>query len=409
MMSRSAVRLSIVISSFLSVLLFAPLNSGAQEVFEYRHVKGDQWHLTSVVDEEVLINGDSLYNTEILDKISVKVLEGEGEDGVLWNRYRIAEKALNSNLYAWSEEYDVEYHRDIHGRLSGIGPESPVPTVRDLPVYPDTVLVPGDTWTEEGVELFNLEPGFGIDELIRIRFPAMYEYQGKENLDERNLDKILITYSYSWQPDPGLLQRMSSYVEYPLKISGDFTQEVWWDENAGRNYAATGQFSYTYYMSSGDAITFRGESRGKAYYAEVLNKDAIVKDVEGMADNNISAEATELGVSISLENIHFVPDEAVMLPGEELKLKGIGELLRRYPERDVLVIGHTARVNSESDGQLLSEQRAATVARYLVDNGIRRDTQIVTRGMGNKDPIGDNSTEEGRRKNRRVEIIILEN
>ncbi|MCK5735677.1 MAG: OmpA family protein, partial [Spirochaetaceae bacterium] len=349
------------------------------------------------------------YQTEILNKISVEVLKGEGKDGLLWNKYQIAEKAVDSDLYAWSAEYEVEYGRDTRGRISGLGLTSPVPTVRNVPVYPDSVLTPGDTWTEDGSEMFNLEPGFGIDEILSIRFVAHYRYDGNDDRDGKKLNKILISYSYIWNPDPELLGRLSIHSEYPVEISGDFSQEVWWDGNAGRNYAATGQFVYTYYMNTGDAFTFQGQSQGKAIYAEPMDKDALVKEIEELADDNISAASTELGVSVSLDDIHFIPDESVMLPGEIDKLKGIGEILLRYPDRDILIVGHTARVNSKSDGQLLSEERASAIARYFVENGIRNATRVITRGMGHRDPVGNNSTEEGRRKNRRVEIIILEN
>ncbi len=408
-MSRSDVPAYYAIFVAVAAAFIFPLHVGSQEIFEYQHIKGDQWHITSVVDEEVLINGEPLYKTEILNKISVEVLEGNGQDGLLWNRYGIAEKAVGSNLYAWSDEYEVDYGRDTRGRLSGLKPESSVPTVRNVPVYPETAVVPGDTWFEDGVEVFNLKPGFGIDEVLNIRFSAAYVYQGIESRDGRVLSKILITYSYTWNPDPDLINRMVQYDEYPVEISGNFTQEVWWDEKAGRNYASDGSFIYTYFMSSGEAITFQGQSQGKAFYTEPMDKDALVKEIEELADDNVSAAATELGVSVTLDDIHFIPDKPVMLPGEDEKLKGIEAILQRYPDRDILIVGHTARVRSGSDGQILSEQRAEAVARYLVDNGIRRDTQVVTRGMGYRDPVGDNSTEEGRRKNRRVEIIILEN
>ena len=65
-------------------------------------------------------------------------------------------------------------------------------------------------------------------------------------------------------------------------------------------------------MSSGDAFTFKGQSQGKAFYAEPMDKDALVKEIEAMADDNVSAAVTDLGVSVTLEDIHFVPDEPVI-------------------------------------------------------------------------------------------------
>lgn len=396
---------------FLSTALvvFSPPTAGTQVLFEYSHSESDQWHLTSVVDEEVLINGDLFYRTEILNKISVNVLRGSGGGGLLQNRYQIAEKSIDSELYAWSAEYDVEYGRDSRGRLSELKPDSPVPTVRNIPVFPELELSPGATWSEDGVEVFDLGPAFEISEILEIGFTANYQYIKTEILDAKELELVSVDYGYIWNPDVEVLNRLVPFGVFPIEIAGEFQQEIWWDRLAGRNYAAKGDFLYTYFMSDGEAITFRGSFQGRAVYAEPLDKDALVKEIEDLSDDNVRAEVTDVGVSISLEDIHFVPDEPVMLPGEEDKLQQISEILSRYRERDILVIGHTAKVASGGDGQLLSEQRSEAVARFLIDNGVRNDTQVMTRGMGHTEPIGDNSTEEGRRKNRRVEIIILEN
>ena len=408
-MDKPAIRIILAASLTVLTAVFPSVHAEAQVLFEYSHVEGDQWHLTSVVNEEVLINGELFYRTEILNKISVDILEGEGRDGILWNKYQIAEKSIDSDIYAWSAEYDVEYGRDVKGRLSGLGPETPVPAVRNVPVYPGMEISPGATWSEEGIEVFDLEPAYGIDEILTIRFSANYEYAGSEELDGKDLERVFISYGYVWNPDPETLQRLARHEVFPMEIVGEFRQEIWWDGNAGRNYAESGQFVYTYFMSDGEAITYRGQSRGMAHYAEPLDKDALVKEIEDLTDDTVRVEATGAGVSISLEDIHFVPDEPEMLPGEESKLRDITEILSRYPDRDILVVGHTARINSKSDGQLLSEQRAGNVARYLIDSGVRHETQVMTRGMGHTQPVGDNSTEEGRRQNRRVEIIILEN
>jgi outer membrane protein OmpA-like peptidoglycan-associated protein len=408
-MNRSVSRKPATAIIFTFLILLPTLNAGAQVLFEYSHVEGDQWHLTSIVDEEVLINGELYYRTEILNKISVDVDEGSGGGGLLRNKYQIAEKSLDSDLYAWSAEYDVEYRRDKRGQLSGLGPESLVPTVRDVPVFPELELSPGATWSEGGIEVFDLRPAYGIDETVVIDFTADYEYKGSEMLEGRDMDRILINYAYIWNPDPETYRRLASYDVYPIEIDGEFRQVIWWDQIAGRNYAAAGRFSYTYFMSDGEAITFRGSSQGKAVYAEPMDKDALVKEFEDLTDDTVTARVTDAGVSVSLEDIHFVPDEPVMLPGEEQKLEYLSEILSRYPNRDILVIGHTAKVSSGGDGLLLSEQRSETVAQYLIDSGVRNRTQVMTRGMGHTQPVGDNSTEEGRRKNRRVEIIILEN
>jgi len=83
------------------------------------------------------------------------------------------------------------------------------------------------------------------------------------------------------------------------------------------------------------------------------------------------------------------------------KLSGI---VLNYPSLRLVIEGHTDSTGSEEFNQKLSEQRAAAVRDYLVDQGLSMDS-IVTRGLGMADPVGDNKTVTGRQQNRRVEII----
>ena len=122
-----------------------------------------------------------------------------------------------------------------------------------------------------------------------------------------------------------------------------------------------------------------------------------------------SVKSEEEGVTITLENIEFLPDSPLLLESEKAKLLHIAEILKAYPERDILIAGHTARVGTEESCQVLSEERAKAVADFLLSLNVRDETGIVSRGFGSRKPIGDNSIEMGRRLNRRVEITILEN
>ena len=92
-----------------------------------------------------------------------------------------------------------------------------------------------------------------------------------------------------------------------------------------------------------------------------------------------------------------------------MKLDGIVEILGRYPDRDILITGHTALAGTESGRLQLSVERAGAVANYFLELGVRNPDQILQRGVGAQEPVADNSTESGRRKNRRVEITIMEN
>jgi outer membrane protein OmpA-like peptidoglycan-associated protein len=341
----------------------------------------------------------------------VEVRQGREEEGLLWNLYEIAEKDRKTGVYKWSEDYQVTFRRDSSGRMFGVDSRSPVPAVRNVPVFPVDPLRPGDTWSGKGQEVFNLGPTFQIPELLVIDFKADYRYAGPGIIDDREMEVIDIRYSYNWAPDPRnpVEARLIGGDWFPEAVSGEFHQTLWWDPEFRRDYAVDEDFSYTFFMNGGDEYTFRGRSSGRAVYTESLDRSALVKEIEELTDDHVVAQAVPEGVKVALDDIHFVPDREVMLPGEELKLEGIASVLRRYPDRDIMVVGHTAKIPGSGDGRLLSEQRAETVAAYLIGSGTCRDTQIIVRGMGSLEPAGDNATEEGRKQNRRVEIIILEN
>ena len=123
---------------------------------------------------------------------------------------------------------------------------------------------------------------------------------------------------------------------------------------------------------------------------------------------NTTVRSDEEGLTISIENIQFMPDSAILLDSEKAKLREIAKVIQQFPLNDLLISGHTALAGTERDRQSLSEERAHAVAEYLAEIGAKDSTHIFTRGFGATKPIAPNNTEEGKAKNRRVEITILD-
>jgi len=85
-------------------------------------------------------------------------------------------------------------------------------------------------------------------------------------------------------------------------------------------------------------------------------------------------------------------------------LNTLAESLEKYDNSDLLIVGHTDDVGSEGYNQGLSERRADAAANYLRLRGVRRSIRTVGRGEG--EPIASNASDDGRSKNRRVEVAI---
>lgn len=101
----------------------------------------------------------------------------------------------------------------------------------------------------------------------------------------------------------------------------------------------------------------------------------------------------------------FETDKSTLRREHFETLHSIVDYLLSHPERLVSISGHTDNTGREAHNLTLSKQRADVVAEYLVSNGIDIN-RIKTSGLGSSKPITANATEEGRKKNRRVELLI---
>ena len=104
----------------------------------------------------------------------------------------------------------------------------------------------------------------------------------------------------------------------------------------------------------------------------------------------------------------FDVDSAAVDPAVQGDLRAVAQNLIEYPESTVGVFGHTDDTGSAAYNQDLSERRAQAVAGVLVRNGVA-PARVGATGLGETQPVASNATEEGRQRNRRVEVIIRPN
>lgn len=400
------------------LLLFCAARAVPEE-FVFKHKTGDKQRTISTSTESVLVNGEFLYSTRILNRMASEVLGVEDGIAVHKASFQLAEERQSEGArnFQWTAEYDSVFGRDGAGSIT-IADRYVMPTVRNVPVFPPGELKPGDGWQAEGCEAHDLGPTFGFDELYRIPFTASYTFLGDREWRGREYAAIGISYTVDDSPEfPASLPRGAGGRRaelLPLRVQGESSQIVYWDSALGQPAGAEETFSLKFEMSDGNVYEFNGRAEAEIIEAPRMDKtalaDEIKKELSGELIDDADVRIVEEGVKINLENILFEPDTAFLVQGEEKKLEKIGELLRRYPDRDIMVGGHAARAGgTENSRQQLSQERAAAIAAYLIEHGVRSQDRVMARGYGSQKPVADNGTEAGRKKNRRVEIIILEN
>jgi OmpA-OmpF porin, OOP family len=171
-----------------------------------------------------------------------------------------------------------------------------------------------------------------------------------------------------------------------------------------------------YYNRDGGVATFKTKSGGKDVWV-VLNDfgggkrgnfQLITLEIEGMKQDisaNEMLEAINKEGSVSLQ-INFETGKSVIKPDSQPIIDQIAEMLTTDPSLKVRIEGHTDNVGTPASNKVLSEARAKTVVAALISKGIDK-SRLSSKGWGQEKPVEDNSTEEGKAKNRRVEIVKM--
>ena len=112
------------------------------------------------------------------------------------------------------------------------------------------------------------------------------------------------------------------------------------------------------------------------------------------------------GIQITFASgLLFGFDSDVVRGDARYNLNELARSVDKYDESNLLIVGHTDAIGSESYNQDLSERRAESAANYLISQGVDRN-RIGTRGLGEMEPVATNETDAGRATNRRVEVAI---
>ena len=253
------------------------------------------------------------------------------------------------------------------------------------------------------------------DPALFSRFPNFYISECSENYNELILrissektetkEGNLMTFTYYYNFDTG------GKAKSPLQIMKNYENAV--TKNSGKMV-----YKNTNALDADLEATYHLSTKEKEYWIKVGSFGGTPNEVEHftlyvleMEPMKQEIQANEMFETINKEGfitlyINFETGKADIKPESQSIVDQIGEMLRQNKDLKISVEGHTDNVGSEKSNQLLSENRAKAVMNSLIARGIDK-TRLSYKGWGSTKPIADNSTEEGKAKNRRVEIVKL--
>ncbi|MBN1533746.1 MAG: OmpA family protein [Spirochaetes bacterium] len=280
-----------------------------------------------------------------------------------------------------------------------------MPNLRHIPTFPGGDVPEGHVWKGEGELHFN-----GFSRPFSVSFPVEYRFEGMGK--ERGVDCAVIRYAFRFD------RRMPRGIpqDMPLRVTGMDEGTLYWDtaRNEPVNMkemedryavllvfsptAETGSLKFQMHITT-VYRTYRPVAEEEKEKARRELEETIPKE------SGVDVVTDKRGLVVRLGDVLFDFDSYRLKEDSRGTLNRVADVIgSRYPDRELIVEGHTDSTGDVGYNQRLSEDRALAVARYMKSR-VGHD-KISYRGFGEKNPLADNGTAEGRQKNRRVDVII---
>ncbi len=297
------------------------------------------------------------------------------------------------------------------------------PVYRNFPVIPQGNLKKGDYWEVEGSRVIDPKRDGSYTILPIV---VAYTCAGQEQWKGEEVLRIKAQFATRYSTS----RRNRNHDPDLLNASGTHEADILVSVTSRNIMLILERLDDTYTYRNGMTIRYRGST---AWFTEIPVTGAGIAvqraldalhspDSPGLpessypidegvssfkSDTAIFSEQTANGIRLSIRDIKFMPDSDELLPTERARLDELADLLKQAGLSYFLVEGHTADTGRPQGEKELSLRRAVRMIDELVSRGLEA-RQFMYTGHGGTKPVGDNSTEEGRALNRRVEITILE-
>ena len=281
------------------------------------------------------------------------------------------------------------------------------PSFRSFPTFPQKKIQQGQSWQARAVR--------AMDPLSKgrpTRVPIYVEYTYLR--DEVFGGQEVYVLSARWATRYGYSEVDPNGDPDLLRANGSNNATMYIRKTDCAALVIRDSVDELYEFSDGSKVAFKGTISLFTEYPPAIDRTKLLPAINrvvgpsgGAGESSVKIKETAGGIMLTLENLHFKPDSAQLLPGEAALLDKIAAILKETGQNKLLVNGHTASVGNPSGEMALSIERAKEVAAQLATRGIAAD-KFICRGSGSKYPVADNSTKEGMAQNRRVEITILE-
>ncbi|WIH85905.1 OmpA family protein [Brachyspira pilosicoli] len=308
-----------------------------------------------------------------------------------------------NSVFHLEEEYSSDFIIHTNGKF-----EVPynyfMPNVRHIPTFPDKEISLTHSWNSEAMEIVKVNNAPNL----AMALSADYLFA---NIETNENNDPLAVIQYHIMTDKDLLQAGLSRNGYPERIYGFNYGTFLWDMNKNIPVSQTERYQILFgYGKNLSYLSLQYKmniiSTYKIYSTITEEENELNrKKLEDNLNDDVVVDTVPEGLVIRLGEILFDTDSYTLKEDAKDTVDNIINAIKQtYPDREIIVEGHTDNTGEANYNQALSEKRAKTVADYILPK-LEHD-KLSYRGFGDKEPIASNDDPDGRQKNRRVDIII---
>lgn len=263
-----------------------------------------------------------------------------------------------------------------------------------------------------------------VNEFMGFNFPLSVAADDQSFADEQRVEGRLSQYAYEIASGASALQVYRNYQQALKKAQAEILfacldQECIGNDNIPFMYVMgqRNHLAVSHEDQSFGYITAKLNREGESFYVGLIagqfkdytRYEVIVLKQADMATDLVTVDEIKESLfkqgKIALYGIYFDTGKATIKPESEPTLANMKSFLNQHPKVSVYLVGHTDYLGAHSYNQKLSKRRADAVVKALVNRGIAA-SRLQSEGVGPLAPVATNENEKGRKKNRRVELVL---
>lgn len=374
------------------------------ESLKWNIPKDERLEIVRNAQIEYLINSATMKVYEERNIVNLSCFEKKENNSMVKGVFSVYQKEEEKEVYALREQYKSEFAIVNSGRYI-VSETMYMPNIRHVPTFPAREVAVGESWESPAEMILNT-----FSSPLKLLFDAKYTL----NKVEKKGGKDIAVINYSYVIDKKLIDRQYP-DDFPLRIVGQNIGVIKWNIKEQKPQDSVERYRIIFLFNKGTSGVETHEFRMLITTKNKMFEKVSKKDQEKHRDElrkelpgEITVETDKRGIVLRLGEVFFDFDSYGLKDGALDTLNKVSSVLRKkYPDREIIIEGHTDTVGDSIYNKKLSENRAHSVAKYLKSK--TDNDKISYRGLGEERPVDDNSTNEGRQKNRRVEIIIKMN